>query len=88
MNLKKILIGKTNYDQIQVLKRIQGSWSDIVGNSIASQSTPIRLLDKKLTIRTKSSLVQSELSMLKQALINRIEEKEKFKVAEISIRSV
>jgi predicted nucleic acid-binding Zn ribbon protein len=54
---------------------IIGSWEEIVGKAIASRTTGIHIRDKVLHVRLSSSVVRNELMMLRQALIEKINEK-------------
>ena len=86
MNPKQLLIGKQNADQAKSLKLIQKEWPLIVGDSMASKSKPVKLMDNCLTIDALTSSSQSELSLLNQAIANRIMEKHKVRITTVKVR--
>jgi GTP cyclohydrolase II len=86
MNLKQLLIGKHNADQAKSLKLIQKEWALIVGDSMASKSKPVKLMDNCLTIDALTSSSQSELSLLNQAIANRIMEKHQVRIITVKVR--
>jgi predicted nucleic acid-binding Zn ribbon protein len=51
------------------------SWEETVGKAIASRTTEIYIRDKVLYVRLNSSVVRNELMMLRQALLEKLNEK-------------
>lgn len=51
------------------------SWEEIVGKAIASRTTRIYIRDEVLHVRLSSSVVRNELLMLRQTLVEKINEK-------------
>lgn len=54
---------------------ILNSWEETVGKAIASRTTKIYIRDKVLYVNLSSSVVRNELLMLRQALIEKLNEK-------------
>jgi predicted nucleic acid-binding Zn ribbon protein len=54
---------------------IINSWEETVGKAIASRTTKIYIRDKVLYVNLSSSVVRNELLMLRQALIEKLNEK-------------
>lgn len=52
-----------------------GSWEEIVGKAISSRTTKIYIRDHILYVHLSSSVVRNELLMLRQALIEKLNEK-------------
>jgi predicted nucleic acid-binding Zn ribbon protein len=86
MNLKQMLIGKQNADQSEFLKLIKREWSSIVGDSIATKSRPLKLIDNCLTVIADSSSVHNELTLFNTVVTNRIKEKYNLKIADVKVR--
>ena len=51
------------------------SWEETVGKAIASRTSKIYIRDKVLFVHLSSSVVRTELLMLRQALVDKINEK-------------
>jgi predicted nucleic acid-binding Zn ribbon protein len=51
------------------------SWEETVGKAIASRTKKIFIKDKVLHVHLNSSVVRSELLMLRQALLEKLNEK-------------
>lgn len=51
------------------------SWEETVGKAIASRTTEIYIREKVLYVRLNSSVVRNELMMLRQALLEKLNEK-------------
>lgn len=58
--LKKI-VSDEDYEEIELLGKIQRSWVDVVGPEISANSKPLSLKDGVLTIQAKNSAWLSEL---------------------------
>ncbi|MCL2154082.1 MAG: DUF721 domain-containing protein [Leptospirales bacterium] len=86
MNIKQILIGKQNSDQSEFLKLIKREWPFIVGDSIATKSRPLKLIDNCLTVIADTSSIQSELTLFNTVVTNRIKEKYNIKIADVKVR--
>jgi predicted nucleic acid-binding Zn ribbon protein len=54
---------------------IISSWDEIVGKAIASRTSKIYIKDKVLFVHLNSSVVRNELLMLRQALMEKLNEK-------------
>ncbi len=52
-----------------------GSWEEIVGKAISSRTSKIYIKDHILYVHLSSSVVRNELLMLRQALMERLNEK-------------
>ena len=52
-----------------------GSWDEIVGKAIASRTSKIYIRDHILYVHLSSSVVRNELFMLRQALMEKLNEK-------------
>ena len=55
-------------------------WPEIMGTAIANRTTQIYIYDKKLFIRLESSVIKNELLMVKQGIIDKLNEKAGSKV--------
>ena len=86
MNLKQILIGKQNADQSEFLKLIKREWPFIVGDSIATKSRPLKLMDGCLTIIADTSSVHNDLTLFNSIIVNKIKEKYNIKIAGVKVR--
>jgi len=51
------------------------SWEDTVGKVVASRTKKLYIKDKVLHVSLNSSVVRNELSMLRQELVNKLNEK-------------
>jgi predicted nucleic acid-binding Zn ribbon protein len=51
------------------------SWEETVGKAIASRTTEIYIREKVLYVRLNSSVVRNELMMLRQTLLEKLNEK-------------
>lgn len=56
------------------------SWEEIVGRAISSRTTGIYIKDHVLYVQLNSSVVRGELIMLRQALVEKINQKAGFAV--------
>lgn len=54
---------------------IINSWEDVVGKAISSRTSKIYIKDHTLYVHLSSSVVRSELLMLREALRNKLNEK-------------
>jgi predicted nucleic acid-binding Zn ribbon protein len=88
-------IGKVIEDYIEALDvkgklkevRLIRSWEEIVGKTIAKKTDNIYIKEGKLFVVMNSSIARNELSMLKNSLIGRLNEKAGSKViSDIIIR--
>lgn len=52
-----------------------GSWEEIVGKAIASRTSKIYIKDQVLYVHLSSSVVRNELFMLRQALMEKLNER-------------
>jgi len=84
--IKQIFLGKQNADQSRTLKKIQRDWPFIVGDSIASKSRPVSLMDNCLTINADSIPVQSDLIFLGNAIIQRIHTVLKINLSKVIVK--
>lgn len=80
--LKKI-VSNENYEEIELLGKLQRSWPDIVGLEVSANSKPLSLKDGVLTIQAKNSIWLSELksfySRTVETRLNGLLKKGKFK---------
>ncbi|MEI6054619.1 MAG: DUF721 domain-containing protein [Lentisphaerota bacterium] len=80
--LKKI-VSNENYEEIELLVKLQKSWLDIVGSEVSANSKPLSLKDGVLTIQAKNSAWLSELknfySKTVETRLNGLLKKGKFK---------
>ncbi len=51
------------------------SWEEVVGKAIASRTSKVYIRDKILYVHLRSSVVRNELLMLRQALLEKLNEK-------------
>ncbi|MET4080751.1 putative nucleic acid-binding Zn ribbon protein [Pedobacter sp. UYP30] len=49
-------------------------WPEIMGTAIANRTTQIYIYDKKLFIRLESSVIKNELLMVRQGIIQKLNE--------------
>ncbi|OWK72174.1 DUF721 domain-containing protein [Pedobacter sp. AJM] len=49
-------------------------WPEIMGTAIANRTTQIYIKDKKLFIRIESSVIKNELVMVRQGIIQKLNE--------------
>jgi len=54
--------------------RVKNSWEELMGTGISQQTKSIFLKGKVLFIKIQSPIVKAELSMLKQNILQRMEE--------------
>jgi predicted nucleic acid-binding Zn ribbon protein len=54
---------------------ILDSWDDIVGKAISSRTSKVFIKDSVMYVHLKSSIVRSELMMIKEALREKINER-------------
>ncbi|NLA25585.1 MAG: DUF721 domain-containing protein [Bacteroidales bacterium] len=54
--------------------RIINNWSEIVGAMIANNTDELNIVNRKLYVKLKSSIVRHELMMIKTPLIERLNE--------------
>ncbi len=52
--------------------KILNSWEDILGKQVANATTKIYIKNKTLYVHFSSSIVRNEISMMKQAIIERM----------------
>lgn len=80
--LKKI-VSNENYEEIELLGKLQKSWPDIVGLEVSANSKPLSLKDGVLTIQAKNSAWLSEIknfySKTVETRLNGLLKKGKFK---------
>jgi len=53
-------------------RQIERTWHEITGPMISKATQSVFVKDKKLFIKVRSSVIRSELSMIKEGLIERI----------------
>ena len=51
------------------------AWPELMGNAIASRTTQLYIADRKLFVRIESSVIKNELMMMKQQILNKMNEK-------------
>lgn len=54
---------------------IVAMWPEIMGNAVANRTKQIYIYDKKLFIRLESSVIKNELLMVRQGIIQKLNEK-------------
>lgn len=55
--------------------RIINSWEKVLGKTIAGYTSKLFIKDRKLYVSVRSSIVKAELLMIKEQIINRLNEK-------------
>ncbi|HBM16480.1 MAG TPA: hypothetical protein DD381_09105 [Lentisphaeria bacterium] len=64
VSVKEVLskiVSNENYHEIELLGKIQKSWTELVGQEISSNSKPLSLKDGNLTIQAKNNAWLAEL---------------------------
>lgn len=80
---KTITLAEAIQDYIKEMKLEKGlseiglinSWEEIVGKAIASRTSKIYIKDQVLYVHLKSSVVRNELLMLRQVLVEKLNNK-------------
>ena len=54
--------------------RLMKSWKDLLGISVAKKTKSLRIQNRKLFVTLNSSVVANELSMMKEALVPKLNE--------------
>lgn len=66
------IVTEFNISESFIIEDIRSRWSDIAGEIIASHSIPDRIFKNILFISTDHSVYASELTMMKDAILERI----------------
>jgi predicted nucleic acid-binding Zn ribbon protein len=61
---------KRRFDETGVI----ASWPDLVGKSVANRTKELFIHDKKLFLRIESSVIKNQLVLMRQLIINKINE--------------
>jgi len=61
---------RRKFDETSILS----IWPEIMGTAIANRTTQIYIHDKKLFIRIESSVIKNELVMVRQGIIQKLNE--------------
>lgn len=61
---------RRKFDETSIL----AIWPEIMGTAIANRTTQIYIRDKKLFIRIESSVIKNELVMVRQGIIQKLNE--------------
>ena len=61
---------RRKFDETSIL----ALWPEIMGTDIANRTTQIYIRDKKLFIRIESSVIKNELVMVRQGIIQKLNE--------------
>jgi len=61
---------RKKFDETSIL----AVWPEIMGTAIANRTTQIYIKDKKLFIRIESSVIKNELVMVRQGIIQKLNE--------------
>jgi len=61
---------RRKFDETSIL----AVWPEIMGTAIANRTTQIYIKDKKLFIRIESSVIKNELVMVRQGIIQKLNE--------------
>lgn len=61
---------RKKFDETSIL----AIWPEIMGTAIANRTTQIYIKDKKLFIRIESSVIKNELVMVRQGIIQKLNE--------------
>jgi len=61
---------RRKFDETSIL----AVWPEIMGTAIANRTTQIYIRDKKLFIRIESSVIKNELVMVRQGIIQKLNE--------------
>lgn len=69
---------KRRFDETSVVAH----WPDIVGKPVANRTRELFVRDKKLFVRIESSVVKNEMAMMRQQIINKINDEAKSVVVE------
>ncbi|QXV66703.1 DUF721 domain-containing protein [Mucilaginibacter sp. 21P] len=70
LNVYKI---KRRFDETHVV----AAWPDIVGKSVANRTKELFIRDRKLFLRIESSVIKNELVMMRQQIIQKINDEAK-----------
>lgn len=62
---------KHKYDETYAVS----SWEEVVGKAVANRTKEIFIREQKLYLRIESSVVKNELKMMRQQIIERLNEK-------------
>lgn len=62
---------KNKYDETFAVS----SWEEVVGKAVANRTKEIFIRDKKLYLRIESSVVKNELKMMRQQIMQNLNEK-------------
>ena len=54
--------------------RLMKSWKDLLGVTVAKKTKSLRIQNRKLFVTLHSSVVRNELSMMKEALVPKLNE--------------
>lgn len=54
--------------------RLMKSWKDLLGITVAKKTKSLRIQNRKLFVTLHSSVVRNELSMMKEALVPKLNE--------------
>lgn len=66
------IINELDVDDSFVIIKIKQNWEEITGSIISAHSTPERIHRKKLYVSVDHSVYANEISLMKNNLINRI----------------
>ena len=75
LNVYKI---KRRFDETAVV----AAWPELVGKPVANRTKELFIRDKKLFLRIESSVVKNEMVLMRQQIINKINEEAKTVIVE------
>lgn len=75
--IEKMMIGR-KLKEVSVIN----AWEDLLGKTVASRTTSIYIKNKVLFVHLSSSVVRNELMMMRQEIINKLNEKAGEKIIE------
>jgi len=87
MRISQILFGKKHTEEKESLQILKKLWPTVVGDSLASKSSPLKLRNNQLVIKTAVSSY-SDMIMLKSAVKSRINRELQIKINEIEVRVI
>lgn len=62
---------KSKFDETSIV----AMWPELMGTAIANRTTQIYVNDRKLFVRLESSVIKNELLMVRQGIIDKLNEK-------------
>jgi predicted nucleic acid-binding Zn ribbon protein len=73
-NVLRDYIKKSGFESKLKEVRISETWAEIVGRPVSQATKSIQFRNRKMIITLNSSVVRAELSMIKEAIVHRVNE--------------